>query len=146
MVYQRCGNFSIEVEEVHVTGSPVVLRVPVRRCSLAERMIALLSETDQGRDVAHKLIIDISNQTAEPDAATEPVRTDRTAIRTAFGPDLEAINSADCTIERCRESCTPSYRTILLQFGHAFEEDPLLDFGCLEGADLEQNTIQQRSD
>lgn len=129
MQNSRCGNFSIEVEEIYVTGAPVVLRVPIRRCALAERMIEQISETKKGRQVARKLTIPV------PDAAESPSRAagagQKPSIRAAFGPDLEAIHPNECTVQRCRESCTPSYRSILLQFGQRARAESEMDLGCI---------------
>src|SRR5579884_3896303 len=57
METKRCGHFSVEVEMLPIAEGAVVLRVPIRRCALAERMIGLISQTEAGREVARKLTI-----------------------------------------------------------------------------------------
>ena|ERR1051325_3128219 len=119
----RCGHFSLEVEELTVSHSSVTIRVPSRRCALAEHMITILSRSEEGKQVANKIRIISGSE-------TETNEIER--IRVAFGPDLDVIHAAECTVERCQESCTPSYRMLLLQFG--FEEDAARETGegCLE--------------
>ncbi len=124
MQTNSCGHFSTEVELITLQHNPVVLRVPVRRCALAERMIAILSRTEDGLEVASKIQL-MEASTAEHTRA-------QTRYRAAFGPDLEAINRVECTPERCLESCTPGYRQVLRQFGHAEEADEETGSGCLE--------------
>lgn len=123
MQYSRCGHFTLEVEELFVSGAAVMMRVPIRRCALAERMIALISQTEKGRDVARKLRIEQQGSTGQEEAAT--------LVRAAFGPDLEAIHSSECTANRCLESCTPSYKAILLQFAHGETADREKGAGCI---------------
>ena len=106
--------------------NPVVLRVPVRRCALAERMIAILSRTDEGREVAAKIQL-MESSSAENQGS-------QLRYRAAFGPDLEAINRVECTTERCQESCTPGYRQVLRHFAYADEADQETGDGCLEFA------------
>jgi hypothetical protein len=120
-----CGHFSLEIELLPVTHTSVVLRVPIRRCALAEHMVALISQRDEGQVIARKLSI------AEAPSAnsTEP---DRNSIRVAFGPDLEAIHRPECTSQRCQESCTPSYRALVRQFGFEEEAERETGSGCLE--------------
>src|SRR5579871_4000410 len=120
MPEKRCGHFALEVEEVPVVAAAIVLRVPIRRCALAERMIAIISQTNEGMAVARKLIFTASSleSVQRLEGQTEsPIQIDPDKIRVAFGPDLEAIHPAECTIQRCLESCTPSYRMLLEQFG-----------------------------
>lgn len=113
-----CGHFSTEVELLSVQHTGVILRVPVRRCALAEHMIGILSRTEEGQDVAAK--IQLLGSSSEP------------RIRAAFGPDLEVINRAECTTTRCQVSCTPGYRQVLLHFGYAGEAEQETGSGCLE--------------
>ena len=119
-----CGHFSTAVELITLQHNPVVLRVPVRRCALAERMIAMLARTEDGREVAAKIQILESSKATGP----EP----QTRFRAAFGPDLDAISRLECTTERCQESCTPGYRQVLSQFGYGSEAAEEIGEGCLE--------------
>lgn len=122
----RCGQFSIEVEEILVVGAPVVLRVPIRRCRLAERMIQLLSTTERGQKVAEKIKLASAQGAGKRDteAAAEEI------LRAAFGPDLEAIHPHECTQQRCLESCTPSFKMLLRQFGFFAEAEREQSAGC----------------
>ena len=122
-----CGHFSAEVELVSVQHSPVVLRVPVRRCALAERMIAAISRTDAGREVAEKIQILGSHHSG--DAGSQVVEDN---IRAAFGPDLEPISRPECSVARCQQSCTPGYKQVLVHFGYAVEAEEETGSGCLE--------------
>jgi hypothetical protein len=120
-----CGHFSTEVEQIALPHTPVVLRVPVRRCALAERMIALLSKTDEGRMVGGKIQLMGSDVDSGGDGL--PSR-----IRAAFGPDLEAINRTECTAARCQESCTPGFRQMVSHFGYLNVAEQETGDGCLE--------------
>src|SRR2546423_880299 len=126
-----CGHFSLEIELLPVTHTSVVLRVPIRRCALSERMIALLSQHEEGLEIARRLTI----AEASPPHDTE---SKESRIRVAFGPDLEAIHRLECTPQRCQESCTPSYRALLRQFD--FEEDAEQEAGsgCMELTQAEE--------
>src|SRR5579859_2599750 len=120
MATNRCGHFSIEVEMLPIAEGAIVLRVPIRRCALAERMIAVISETEAGREVARKLTITgvpYAQSANRQETAQEMAPIDAERIRVAFGPDLEAIHPGECTIQRCQESCTPSYKLLLSHFG-----------------------------
>jgi hypothetical protein len=127
MQTNRCGHFSAEVELISLQHTAVVLRVPIRRCALAERMIAILSRTDEGRDVAAKIRIMDSGAGTAANGIEHGAR-----FRAAFGPDLEAITRAECTSARCAESCTPGFRQVLRHFGYADEADEETGEGCLE--------------
>lgn len=120
-----CGHFSLEVEMVPVTHTSVILRVPIRRCALAERMIAVIAQNEEGREIARKLTISSSAVGTQ-----EGGEADR--IRVAFGPDLEAIHRMECSSQRCQESCTPNYRAILRQFGFDQEAERETASGCFE--------------
>jgi hypothetical protein len=131
----RCKHFSIEAEEIYVSGAPVVLRVPIRRCMLAERMIGLISQTAKGSEVAHKLrIASDPHRTHAPaehphaDQVKPPIL--EAEIRAAFGPDLEVIHHVECTIQRCKESCTPSYKSLLQHFDLHELADQETGAGC----------------
>lgn len=134
MESNRCGHFSIEVEMLPVSNTTLVLRVPIRRCALAERMIYIIAGTEEGREVARKLIITASNLTAhmETGQAQEAAAIQAEMIRVAFGPDLEAIHASECTVQRCQESCTPSYRLLLHQFGCDRDAEQETGAGCLD--------------
>jgi len=126
---------------VPISGGAVVLRVPIRRCALAERMIAQISQTEAGREVARKLTITASTfAQAEnpPDAEQERVRIEAELIRVAFGPDLEAIHPGECTIQRCQESCTPSYKLLLGHFGCEEAARQETGRGCLGAGEPER--------
>jgi hypothetical protein len=144
----RCSHFSLEVEELPVTNTPIVLRVPIRRCALAERMIAVISRTGDGRAVARKLTIATSTRTTEEsriEEALESADVEVGVIRVAFGPDLEAIHPAECTVQRCRESCTPSYRMLLNQFGFAGEAERETGKGCLDHSQVTEDALSASS-
>ena len=131
----RCKHFSIEVEEIYVPGAPVVLRLPVRRCALAERMIVSISQTTSGAEVAMKLRIDHLPEGTDADPGRAVAPTDPEKVRAAFGPDLEPIHGAECTVQRCKESCTLHYRTILQHFDlHELAEQES-EVGCLGGGE-----------
>jgi hypothetical protein len=127
MQTNRCGHFSLETEILPVLHTAVVLRVPIRRCALAEQMIAVISQNEEGWAVARKLTIATSNlENSDSEDAAPP------KLRVAFGPDLEAIHSAECTVERCQQSCTPGYRLMLRQFGQFEEAERETGEGCQE--------------
>jgi hypothetical protein len=123
----RCAHFSLEIEELRLPHTYVPLRVPIRRCALAEHMVVLLSRSDEGRAVAAKLTVAASRDTL---AGNDEQKQE--TIRVAFGPDLEAIHAPECTVLRCQESCTPSYRLLLLEFGFETEAQQVTEASCLE--------------
>ncbi|HZO91887.1 MAG TPA: hypothetical protein VFB38_26450 [Chthonomonadaceae bacterium] len=132
MEQTRCHHFSIEVEEIRLSNAPVVLRVPIRRCALAERMMGLLAATETAQEIVGKLTIGASKRfltgsTEEPDQESETE-----AIHVAFGPDLEAIHPNECTVQRCLQSCTPGFRMILSHFGLQADAESETGKGCLE--------------
>jgi hypothetical protein len=122
----RCGHFSLEVEELRLPHTYIPLRVPIRRCALAEIMVAILARSEEGRTVATKLTLASSRETFADADGPDPQ-----TIRTAFGPDLEAIHAPECTTVRCQESCTPSYRLLLLEFGFDREANRVTEANCL---------------
>jgi hypothetical protein len=123
MQTNRCGHFSLEVEEVFIPHTAVVIRLPIRRCALAEHMIGALARSEEGNHIAGKLRIVAADGTTEAEGER---------IRVAFGPDLDVIHSNECTVQRCQESCTPSFRLLLRQFD--LEEEALRETedGCLK--------------
>ena len=123
----RCGHFSLEIEELRLPHTYIPLRVPIRRCALAEHMVMILSRSEEGRTVATKLTIAASRETLADNEAQ-----DAQTIRVAFGPDLEAIHAPECSVLRCQESCTPSYRLLLLEFGFDAEASQVTEASCLE--------------
>lgn len=123
----RCGHFSLQIEEVRLPHTYVPLRVPIRRCALAEHMVMILSRSEEGRTVATKLAVASSRE-----ALTKGEGQDPQTIRVAFGPDLEAIHAPECTVLRCQESCTPAYRLLLLEFGFEEEASQVSEASCLE--------------
>ncbi|HZT40817.1 MAG TPA: hypothetical protein VFA07_01445 [Chthonomonadaceae bacterium] len=133
METKRCGHFSIEVEMLTIAEGTVILRVPIRRCALAERMIAVISETEAGREVARKLTFTASPAHSESrqEAAQKIDRIEAEMVRVAFGPDLEAIHPGECTVQRCQESCTPSYKMLLGHFGCEEAARQETGSGCL---------------
>ena len=136
----RCGHYLPETEMLVVSGSPVVMRVPVRRCLLSEHMIAQIIQTERGREVARKLTLALTHlpEPAPADEAqtgSEPLR-----IRAALGPDLEPIHQSECLASRCLQSCTISYKSMLEQFGLTTQADEL-STGCLEATELPEEAI-----
>jgi hypothetical protein len=138
MQNNRCGHFSLQVEELHVADASVMLRVPIRRCALAEHMISVLVSTTEGAALAKKLLV-----TMVGSVGTDTGSFDTSKIVVAFGPDLESIHPMECTVGRCKESCTPGYRSILFQYGFTDEAERENGKGCLdlEGRDTEAPTI-----
>lgn len=127
MTGDRCAHFSLEIEELTLPHTYVPLRVPVRRCALAEHMVFFVAQTQEGKAVAKKLTSAASRGAIEG----EKPPSDET-IRVAFGPDLEAIHSQKCTVGRCQQSCTPSYRLLLLEFGFEEEAGQISEKDCLD--------------
>jgi hypothetical protein len=123
----RCAHFSLEIEELRLPHTYIPLRVPIRRCALAEHMVVLLSRSEEGRTVAAKLMVAASRETL-----AEGEELSQATTRVAFGPDLEAIHAPECTVLRCQESCTPSYRLLLLEFGLETEAGQVSEASCLE--------------
>ena len=123
----RCGHFSLEIEEIRLPHTYISLRVPIRRCALAEHMVLILSRSEEGRTVAKKLTTGASRENLAEGADHDPE-----TLRAAFGPDLEAIHAPECTVLRCQESCTPCYRLLLLEFGFEAEASEVKEASCLE--------------
>ena len=131
----RCAHFSLEIEELRLPHTYIPLRVPIRRCALAEHMVVLLSRSEAGRTVAGKLAVAASRDRLNEDEAQQ-----QATIRVAFGPDLEAIHAPECTVLRCQESCTPSYRLLLLEFGLEMEAGQVSEASCLELVSLTEES------
>lgn len=136
MQSNRCGHYSPEAELIVVSGAPLVIRIPVRRCLLAEQMLAQIAQTDAGLAVARKLsIASAAPSPAQGDPGANP-NADAEGlshpIRAALGPDLEPIQHAECLVSRCLESCTPGYRAMLEQFGVQAAPGDYPGKGCLE--------------
>ena len=112
---ERCPRLKIESEVILVSGAGVELRVPIRRCLLGEQMVRLLMQTEAGRAVCSRLLIN-SPETLEAPSLRESENEAR-PVRVAYGPDLEPIHPLECQIDRCVESCSPSYKAMLLEFG-----------------------------
>ena len=97
-----------------MSGAGVELRVPIRRCLLGEQMARLLMQTAEGRLVCTRLLIN-SPEVLEAPSLQEEENEER-PVRVAYGPDLEPIHPKECAIDRCIESCSPSYKAMLLEF------------------------------
>ncbi len=135
MSCSHCGHFSLDTEKIHVPGVLVVIRVPIRRCRLAEHMVGLIATTESGREVARKLTISTTTlkQVGGAPLADNPEdQATDSPIRVAFGPDLEAIHAAECTPQRCKESCTPCYKLLLQQFGFEDQAESETGSGCFD--------------
>lgn len=132
----RCGHFTLEVEELRVPNSAVPLRVPVRRCALAEYMISVLARSEEGLVITRQLVM-TPNKTLPHNAGTFSTAD----VRVAFGPDLEAIHGLECTVQRCQESCTPSYRLLLQQFGFHADAERENGEGCQDLSQAETDAI-----
>ena len=112
---ERCPRLKIESEIIQVSGAGVELRVPIRRCLLGEQMARLLMQTEEGRLVCARILIN-SPKTLEAPNLRE-MENETRPIRVAYGPDLEPIHPLECAIDRCVESCSPSYKAMLMEFG-----------------------------
>ncbi len=140
----RCGHYSPEAELIVVSGAPLVIRIPVRRCLLAEQMLAQIAQTDAGLVVARKLSIASATPPSAHDDPDADISTNTEGlshpIRAALGPDLEPIHHAECLVSRCLESCTPGYRAMLEQFGVVIASGDDPGRGCLESSALSEET------
>ncbi len=100
---KRCRHFQIYSEPLDLEGPPAYLAI--RRCLLAERLIALLRQSPDGGKLAVKMMVNTTNGNSF-----------------AFvGPDLDAVTQHACTVRRCDERCTPAYKQHL---DHFQIEDP----------------------
>ena len=133
MQSSRCGHFLLETEVLVVPGVPLVIRIPVRRCLLSERMIAQMAQNESGLAVARKLSLASSTLPTTPERSQEAQGNSLTQpIRAALGPDLEPIHGAECLEARCLQSCTPGYYALLAQFGVTPAAGDNPGKGCLE--------------
>ena len=112
---ERCPRLKIESEIIQVSGAGVELRVPIRRCLLGEQMARLLMQTEEGRMVCARLLINSPDVLEAPDL--QETEDEKRPVRVAYGPDLEPIHPMECMVDRCVESCSPSYKAMLLEFG-----------------------------
>jgi hypothetical protein len=87
------------MEEIPLRATSALL--PIRRCLLAEKMVALLQPVPEAESVVRALI---------DDAGARPPHS-------LYGPDLDTVEHWKCTADRCMTSCSPSYRSILERFG-----------------------------
>ena len=95
---KRCPHYQLSSEPLEMEGPASYLAV--RRCLLTERMIGLLRQTQEGAELANKLVVNVVNNRSF-----------------AFvGPDLEAVTQQSCSVKRCEERCTPAYLQHLALF------------------------------
>ena len=100
---KRCPHYQIYSEALKLDGPPAYLAI--RRCLLTERMIRLLRQSEEGKELSEKLVIHVAN-----------------GNNYAFvGPDLDAVTQRSCSVKRCEERCTPAY---LQHLSHFSIEDP----------------------
>ena len=98
---QRCPHYQIYSEPLKMEGPPAYLAI--RRCMLAERLIQFLDRTEDGKQLAEKIVIHTQS-----------------GKRYAFvGTDMEPVTQHTCHRQRCEERCTPAYLHTLEQFGLA---------------------------
>lgn len=99
-----CAHYSLEVETIVVPTTGVEIHIPVRRCALSERLVVVFQRSDAAADLRSYMLL------------AAPAGAGPAEIRVALGPDLEPIERRECTVERCRESCTPGYRDLLAHY------------------------------
>jgi hypothetical protein len=96
---KRCPHYQIYSEQLKMDGPPAYLAI--RRCMLTERLLQFLNQSEDGRKLGDKMVI----QT-------------RDGKTYAFvGPDLEAVTQQACNGQRCEDSCTHAYLRTLQHFG-----------------------------
>ena len=139
MQSNRCRHYQLETQLIAVPGAPVLLTIPVRRCHLAEHMIARLASVENSADIARKLRFPFTVTSDTKLEAPSNVFPQDTAHRAAFGPDLEPIHSEDCIVQRCIGSCTPGYVALLEQFGLAVDPDHAIGKGCQDAEELTED-------
>jgi hypothetical protein len=108
----RCNYFSLETEEIKAVEGGAAIKVPVRRCLLAEQMATLLSKTPEGRRVLEHMALPQGQG-----GSTRDVSLDIARLRVAFGPDLQAVMPQVCTVDRCMASCSPGFKELLVYYG-----------------------------
>ncbi len=113
-----------------MSGAGVELRVPIRRCLLGEQMARLLMQTEAGRAVCSRLLINSPESREAPELRES--EDEANPIRMAYGPDLEPIHPLECLLDRCIESCSPSYKAMLQEFGLHEAVDAQEGKGCYE--------------
>ena len=139
MQSNRCRHYQLETEFIPVPGAPVMLSIPVRRCHLAEHMIERLAASEQGADIARKLVFPSARPSEPPTNSPIHVLPEKYLIRAAFGPDLEPIHHEDCIVQRCVGSCTPGYVSLLEQFGMVIDADHAVGKGCYEAGEVTED-------
>ena len=98
---KRCPHYQIYSEQLKMDGPPAYLAI--RRCMLAERLIQFLDRTEEGKQLAERIVIHTQG-----------------GKRYAFvGTDLEPVTQHACHSQRCEERCTPAYVRTLEHFGLA---------------------------
>ena len=116
---KRCPHYQIYSESLQLDGPPAYLSI--RRCLLTERMIKLLQQSVEGKLLAEKLVVNVTN-----------------GNRYAFvGPDLDAVTQQSCSLQRCEENCTPSYLNHLNHLG--IEDTNEEEVTCQEQAGEEKS-------
>lgn len=138
MQSNRCRHYQLETELIAVPGAPVMLRIPVRRCHLAEHMLERLAATERGAEIAPKLMFPTSLLLAHSANDPDVPRADGRLIRAVFGPDLEPIHHDDCIAERCLASCTPGYIFLMEQFGTGMDVRHAEGKGCQEATETSE--------
>lgn len=109
---QRCPHYQIYSGPLHRQGKASYL--VIRRCTLMERMLSLLEDTEEGKQFGEHLTI----QT-------------RAGRRYAFiGPDMDPVTQQTCAEGRCEACCTPAYERTLRQFGKVDPQEA--EVGCEE--------------
>ena len=140
MQSNRCGNYVLETELLVVSGAPVVMQVPIRRCLLAERMLIQIVQTEPGREVAAKLTLALTNASGAT-ILTNAGASESPLLRAALGPDLEPIHHTECQASRCLHSCTPGYFAMLQQFGLPSASEEEIQRGCRETGELPEQAF-----
>ena len=95
---KRCPHYQLYSEPLGLEGPASYLAI--RRCLLAERLVTMLRQSEEGNQLADKLVVLASNGKSF-------------AI---IGPDLEAVTQRACTQSRCDAQCTPAYTQHLDRF------------------------------
>ena len=141
MQSNRCRHYQLETEYIPVPGVPVMLGIPVRRCHLAEHMIERLAASDNGVDIARKLMFPAALASEAGATPRNNALPENLLIRAAFGPDLEPIHHEDCIVQRCVGSCTPGYIALLEQVGITVDPDHAVGKGCQEPDEVTEDAL-----